>query len=35
MALRGEGLTDGEASSSTDPSQIMYIVHPNCAVEEV
>ncbi|ENH66151.1 DNA replication licensing factor mcm6 [Fusarium oxysporum f. sp. cubense race 1] len=35
MALRGEGLTDGDASSSTDPSQIMYIVHPNCAVEEV
>ncbi|GKU03355.1 minichromosome maintenance protein 6 [Fusarium langsethiae] len=34
MALRGEGLaTDGEASSSA-PGEIVYIVHPNCSVEE-
>ncbi|KAF4982225.1 hypothetical protein FZEAL_2109 [Fusarium zealandicum] len=32
MALRGEGLTDSEASSSA--AQIIYVLHPNCAVEE-
>ncbi|KAJ4002592.1 MCM DNA helicase complex subunit mcm6 [Fusarium irregulare] len=34
MALRGEGLTDGEASSST-AGQVVYVLHPNCALEEV
>ncbi|RSL38098.1 DNA replication licensing factor mcm6, partial [Fusarium sp. AF-6] len=33
MALRGEGLTDGEASSAS-AAQIIYVLHPNCAVEE-
>lgn len=33
MALRGEGLTDGEASSAS-AAQVIYVLHPNCAVEE-
>jgi DNA replication licensing factor MCM6 len=36
MALRGEGLTDettGEGSSAA-ASRIVYVLHPNCAVEE-
>ncbi|RCI08908.1 hypothetical protein L249_4929 [Ophiocordyceps polyrhachis-furcata BCC 54312] len=42
MALRGEGLVDGDddaaaAASSSAPSSsssIVYVLHPNCAVEE-
>ncbi|CAM1511058.1 Fc.00g085710.m01.CDS01 [Cosmosporella sp. VM-42] len=35
MALRGEGLTDGagEGSSAT-AARVVYVLHPNCAVEE-
>lgn len=39
MALRGEGLTDGDnaaapASSSAATADVVYVLHPNCAVEE-
>lgn len=36
MALRGEGFADDTAgeSSSTAASHIVYVLHPNCAVEE-
>ncbi|RDA92194.1 hypothetical protein CP533_5614 [Ophiocordyceps camponoti-saundersi (nom. inval.)] len=36
MALRGEGLVDDERapSSSASSSKIVYVLHPNCAVEE-
>jgi len=38
MALRGQGMTDEDASagegSSAQASQIVYVLHPNCAVEE-
>lgn len=35
MAIRGQGLVgeDGEGSSIT-AEQIVYVLHPNCAVEE-
>jgi DNA replication licensing factor MCM6 len=35
MAIRGQGLVgeDGEGSSTT-PEKIVYVLHPNCAVEE-
>lgn len=32
MALRGE-VEEGAASSST-PARIVYVLHPNCAVED-
>lgn len=32
MALRGEGLTEGESSAAAD--RVVYVLHPNCAVEE-
>ncbi|KAG9251844.1 MCM2/3/5 family-domain-containing protein [Emericellopsis atlantica] len=36
MALRGEGLQeDGVASSSTAVGDVIYVIHPNCAIEEV
>ena len=37
MALRGEGLVEEEdavPSSSAASSRIVYVLHPNCAVEE-
>jgi DNA replication licensing factor MCM6 len=35
MAIRGHGLVneDGEGSSST-AEKTVYVLHPNCAVEE-
>ncbi|KAK4125440.1 MCM-domain-containing protein [Parathielavia appendiculata] len=38
MAIRGQGMTDGDGAgegSSTQAAQIVYVLHPNCAVEEV
>lgn len=37
MAIRGQGMADegtGEGSSVAG-GQIVYVLHPNCAVEEV
>lgn len=33
MALRGEGLVDG-ATSSAASAGVVYVIHPNCAMEE-
>jgi DNA replication licensing factor MCM6 len=35
MAIRGQGLMDdaGEGSSSA-AEQVVYVLHPNCAVED-
>lgn len=39
MAIRGQGMTDaaddnaGEGSSA-QAAQIVYVLHPNCAIEE-
>ncbi|KAH6619139.1 MCM2/3/5 family-domain-containing protein [Chaetomium sp. MPI-SDFR-AT-0129] len=46
MAIRGQGMTDadadadgenanGEGSASAQAGEIVYVLHPNCAVEEV
>lgn len=39
MQIRGEGLVDesGEPQGDEDEQQgkILYVVHPNCAVEDV
>ncbi|KAK0645490.1 MCM2/3/5 family-domain-containing protein [Cercophora newfieldiana] len=37
MAIRGQGMTDEDAAgegSSAQGAQIVYVLHPNCAVEE-
>jgi DNA replication licensing factor MCM6 len=37
MALRGEGLAEEDqpgAGGSSAASRIVYVLHPNCAVEE-
>ncbi|KAL7821093.1 MCM2/3/5 family domain-containing protein [Trichoderma gracile] len=33
MALRGEGLTEGAGPST--PMNVVYVLHPNCAVEDI
>ncbi|KAH6632775.1 MCM2/3/5 family-domain-containing protein [Chaetomium tenue] len=38
MAIRGQGMADGDDAgegSSAQAAQIVYVLHPNCAVEEV
>ena len=38
MQIRGEGeglVAEGHASSSRDAERVVYVLHPNCAVEEV
>ena len=38
MPIRGEleGLEEeGQAGSSKDAERVVYVLHPNCAVEEV
>ena len=38
MQIRGEGLVDGEegiGGSSRDAEKVVYVLHPNCAVEEI
>lgn len=37
MALRGEGLADasgGASSSAATAASVVYVLHPNCAVED-
>ena len=40
MAIRGQGMADdndengGEGSSAAQGGKIVYVLHPNCAVEE-
>ena len=38
MPIRGDGdglMDGGQASNSRDQEKIVYVLHPNCAVEEV
>ena len=34
MQIRGEGL-DGNEGNSRDAEKVIYVLHPNCAVEEM
>ena len=34
MQVNGVGL-DGDEGSSRDAEKVVYVLHPNCAVEEV
>ena len=36
MAIRGEGMAEDDAGegSSAQAQNIVYVLHPNCAVEE-
>ncbi|KAL8856870.1 MAG: hypothetical protein Q9178_006587 [Gyalolechia marmorata] len=35
MQIRGEGLLDDEGENETEQEKGVYVLHPNCAVEEV
>ena len=38
MPIRGEGLIDDDADgaeASADAAAVVYVLHPNCAVEEM
>jgi DNA replication licensing factor MCM6 len=39
MAIRGQGMSDADGDagegSSAPAAEIVYVLHPNCAVEEV
>ena len=40
MQIRGEGLVDGDdgeggESSSRSAEKVVYVLHPNCAIEEL
>lgn len=35
MQIRGEGLADDEGQGLGQDERVMYVVHPNCAVEEM
>lgn len=37
MAIRGQGMSaddDAAASSASQADNIVYVLHPNCAIEE-
>ena len=37
MQIRGEGLVDDEGAegNSREAEKVVYVLHPNCAVEEM
>jgi len=35
MQIRGEGLADEQGQGLSGDGKVMYVMHPNCAVEEV
>jgi hypothetical protein len=35
MKVLGEGLREDDAHSVEDSSKTIYVLHPNCAVEEL
>ena len=35
MRVRGEGLADDEGHGLDLDGRVMYVVHPNCAVEDM
>ena len=35
MQIRGEGLADESGQVDEQDDKILYVVHPNCAVEEM
>lgn len=35
MQIRGEGLADEEGHGLEKQDKVLYVLHPNCAVEEM
>lgn len=35
MPIRGEGLTQDTDGEQSAPTKTVYVLHPNCAIEEM
>jgi DNA replication licensing factor MCM6 len=35
MLIRGEGLVDDHGQTAASGGQVMYVLHPNCPVEDI
>jgi DNA replication licensing factor MCM6 len=35
MQIRGEGLADEQGEGLDSEGKVVYVIHPNCAVEEM
>jgi hypothetical protein len=35
MLIRGEGLADDQGQAAASSGQVMYVLHPNCPVEDI
>lgn len=35
MQVRGDGLVDGDATGPVEDQEVTFVLHPNCAVEEM
>ena len=35
MQIRGEGLADEEGQGQLESSRVVYVLHPNCPVEDI
>jgi DNA replication licensing factor MCM6 len=35
MQIRGEGLADQQGHGLSSDEKVVYVMHPNCAVEEM
>lgn len=35
MSIRGEGLADEDGQGLQDDGKTIYVIHPNCAIEEM
>lgn len=35
MQIRGEGLADEQGVEANDTGKVVYVLHPNCPVEDI
>jgi DNA replication licensing factor MCM6 len=35
MLIRGDGLADDQGQGLQDNSKVVYVLHPNCPVEDI
>jgi hypothetical protein len=35
MLIRGEGLADDQGRAAASSGKVMYVLHPNCPVEDI
>jgi DNA replication licensing factor MCM6 len=35
MLIRGEGLADDQGQAAASSGDVMYVLHPNCPVEDI